>query len=238
MELGLLSVPLAFIAGVLGIMSPCVWPLVPVMMSSAETAGRRGPLFLALGLSSAFAVAGTILTLALINLNLNPDAFRYVAAWLLMFIGLALLVRPINEWLTLRLSMLTARFNLGSGDTRSKGTAGQFGVGALLGLVWLPCVGPTLGAAIALASMGRDLGMAFLVMFTFGVGTAATLLLAAYLSGKLLQRWRPRLIQGAARGKLTLGGLLVILGLMVLTGVDKILEAWALDILPDWAVSL
>jgi cytochrome c biogenesis protein CcdA len=52
--------------------------------------------------------------------------------------------------------------------------AGQFGVGALLGFVWLPCVGPTLGAAITLASLGQSLSMAFAIMFTFGVTRVQT----------------------------------------------------------------
>lgn len=236
MTLELASVPLAFLAGVLGIMSPCVWPLVPIIMSSAASSGRSGPLFLALGLSASFAVAGTFLTLVLLNLGLNPDGFRYVAAALLFLVGLTLVVKRLNDWLTLQLSRLTSRFN-GAGPQAST-AAGQFGVGALLGLVWLPCVGPTLGAAIALASLGQDLGAAFVVMFTFGLGTAAALLTAAYLSGKLLSRLRPGILDGASRGKRWLGILLLLLAIMVLTGFDKVLETWALGILPDWAISL
>ena len=85
------AIPLAFFAGVIGIISPCIWPLVPVMMSSAAQTGRSGPIFLALGLASAFAVAGTVLTLLLINAGLNPDAFRGVAAVMLILVGLPLL---------------------------------------------------------------------------------------------------------------------------------------------------
>lgn len=236
MALELTAIPLAFLAGVLGIMSPCVWPLVPVVMSSAATSGRSGPWFLALGLATSFAVAGTFLSLLLLNLGLHPDVLRQFAAVLLLFIGLVLLVKPLEEWISLHLSLLTSRFN--GGNSESGTAAGQFGVGALLGLVWLPCVGPTLGAAIALASMGESMGMAFAVMFTFGVGTAGVLLFAGLVSGNLLNRWRPGLIESAARGKKLLGALLVLLGIMVMTGFDKVLEAWALGILPDWAINL
>lgn len=236
MTLEFASVPLAFVAGVLGIMSPCVWPLVPVIMSSAATTGRSGPLFLALGLSLSFAVAGTVLTLALLNAGLDPDAFRYVAAVVLLLVAALLLLRQLGDWATLRLSALVSRLNLPAGHAGS--ATGQFGVGALLGLVWLPCVGPTLGAAIALASLGQDMGKAFVVMFTFGAGTAAALTAAAWLSTRLLARARPGLLAGATRGRQVLGWLLLVLGLMVLTGFDKLLEKWALGILPDWAVSL
>jgi cytochrome c-type biogenesis protein len=236
MTLELASVPLAFIAGILSILSPCVWPLVPIVMSSAAAAGRSGPLFLALGLSTAFAVSGTVLTLALLNVGLNPDGFRYVAAAMLLLVAAVLLVKPFGDWVVLGLSGVTGRFNTVTGG--DGGAAGQFGVGALLGLVWLPCVGPTLGAAIALASLGQDMGAAFVVMFAFGLGTAGALLAAGILSGQLLNRWRPGMLQGAARGKQLLGGLLLALGLMVFTGFDKTLETLALELLPSWATSM
>jgi cytochrome c-type biogenesis protein len=234
--LELASVPLAFLAGILSIMSPCVWPLVPIVMSSAATSGRSGPVFLALGLSTAFAVSGTVLTLALLNLGLNPDGFRYVAATMLVLVAALLLVKPLGDWAVLQLSGVTSRFNTATGG--QGGAAGQFGVGALLGLVWLPCVGPTLGAAIALASLGQDMGAAFVVMFAFGLGTAGALLAAGLVSGRVLNRWRPGMLQGAVRGKQFLGGLLLALGLMVFTGFDKTLEALALEMLPDWAISM
>jgi len=237
----LVSLPLALLAGILSILSPCVWPLVPVMMSSAATSGRSGPWFLALGLSTSFALAGTLLTFLLINLGLNPDAYRFIAAVILLMIGLVLVVRPLGNYVTLQLSGMTSHFSFVN-DTADSGVAtsasGQFGVGALLGMVWLPCVGPTLGAAIALASMGQNMAMAFLVMFVFGIGTASVLVFAGLVSGRMLSRWRPGILRQGGRAKLLLGWMLLLLGALVLTGVDKILEAWALGILPDWATTL
>ncbi|MCQ3830304.1 sulfite exporter TauE/SafE family protein [Microbulbifer elongatus] len=237
MGLELAAIPLALIAGIVGILSPCVWPLVPVVMTSATTGGRSGPFFMALGLATAFAVAGTVLTLLLINLGLDPVAYRNFAAVLLILVALTLLFPQLGTWLSGQLSRLTGRFgNSSGGDHTTAG--GQFLVGALLGLVWLPCVGPTLGAAIALASVGHQIPLAFVVMFAFGIGTAAALLAAAYVSGKLLDRWRGNIMTNADRGKKILGALLLVLGLMVLTGLDKVLEAFALGILPDWALTL
>lgn len=237
MTLDLFSIPLAAVAGMLSIMSPCVWPLVPVVMSSAATSGRSGPFFLALGLSFSFAVAGTALTMLLLHLGLDPEFFRYFAAALLLAIAFLLLVPSAGEWATQQLSRLVGGLGGGgSGGTRSP--AGQFGVGALLGLVWLPCVGPTLGAAIGLASMGQDVGMAFAVMFSFGIGTTSVLIIAGLASGKLLARWRPEIMASAEKGKKILGWMLLLLGLMVVTGIDKMLEAWALGWLPDWAIMI
>lgn len=231
------SIPLALAAGVFGVLSPCVWPLVPVVMSSAATSGRSGPLYLALGLSLSFAVAGTLLTLLLVNAALDPELFRYMAAVLLVAVGVALVVRRLGEWLTLRLSVLAATLNGGS-SVRAASGPGQFGVGALLGVVWLPCVGPTLGAAIALASLGQNMGMAFVVMLAYGVGTAAVLVLAGIVSERALSRWRPRLLASGGRGRALLGWMLLSLGLLVLTGLDKHLESLAVDIVPGWVFTL
>ncbi len=236
MALELAAVPVAMLAGALGIVSPCVWPLVPIIMGSAADSGRAAPWALAAGLSLAFAVSGTLLSFMLVSLGIDPELFRYLAAGLLILVALPLLHHGSGEWLSNRLSRLTTALPVAAG--RGQGVLGHFGMGALLGLVWLPCVGPTLGAAIALASMGQQMGHAFAVMLAFGVGTAATLLAAALLSARLLGRWRPSLLAGAGRGKQALGGLLMLLGIAVLSGWDKRLEAWALPLLPDWAILL
>lgn len=204
MSLEAAAIPLAGFAGVLSFLSPCVWPLVPVVMSSAAASGRSGPWFLTLGLSTAFALAGTVLTLALLNLELDPEGLRYGAATLLLLIAVALLAPPVADRMSAQLSRLTGRFNRW-GPAGTPTAVGQFGVGALLGLVWLPCVGPTLGVAIALASLGQDLGLSFVIMFAFGIGTSAMLIVAGLLSRQLLMRWRPAILSRAGSAKKLLG---------------------------------
>ena len=231
------SLPLAFAAGVLSVLSPCVWPLVPIVMGSAAGSGRAGPVALAGGLSLAFALAGTVLSFALVSLGLDPELFRYVAAVLLITVALALVVPRFGQWLNVALSRLTAGLNP-AGHASAGGWPAQFWIGLLLGLVWLPCVGPTLGAAIALASLGQQFAQSFIVMLLFGLGTALTLLVAGFASAGALKRLRPSLLKGAGAGKQWLGWTLLTLGVLVLSGLDKRLEAWAIGWLPDLATSL
>lgn len=238
MILELTAVPVAFLAGVFGVLSPCVWPLVPVVTSSAAAGGRSGPVYLAAGLSVSFAVAGTLVTWFLTSMGLDPELFRYLAAGMLLLLAAALLVQVLGDWLTLRLSFLTSRFGAGAGGGHAVSGPGQFGVGVVLGFVWLPCVGPTLGAAIALASMGQSLPTAFVIMLAYGVGTAGVLLVAGVASGKALARWRPGVMAGGKVGKKLLGATLLVLGLLVFTGVDKVLEALAVRMLPSWIFTL
>ena len=235
LELG--AIPLALLAGVLSVLSPCVWPLVPIVMGSAAGAGRAGPLALAAGLSIAFALAGTVLSFALISLGLDPELFRFLAAALLVVVAVPLLIPRAGLWLNAVLSRLTAGFNTASGGASTAWPA-QFGVGLLLGMVWLPCVGPTLGAAIALASLGQKMLQSFVVMLAFGIGTAAALLAAGLLSARALHRFRPQMLAGAGAGKRWLGVMLLLLGGLVLSGLDKRAEAWAVAWLPAWATSL
>lgn len=132
--------------------------------------------------------------------------------------------------------MFTSRFS--PQDNGQDGWLGQFNLGLLLGLVWLPCVGPTLGAAIALASMGQQMSLAFMIMLSFGLGTALVLLVAGMLSAKVLKKVKPDSLQNAVKVKKFLGWIILTLGLLVLTGLDKQLEIMALGLLPDWAIMI
>ncbi|GHB64193.1 cytochrome C biogenesis protein CcdA [Psychrosphaera saromensis] len=228
----LVAIPLAFLAGVLSLLSPCVLPMIPVVASSAVRSSRKGIIMLALGLSLSFALAGTLLTFALISLGLSPEVLRYFSASLLLFIAAAILIQPIGDWLTLRLSLLMSR--LPNHNVQGDGVLTQFAVGASLGLVWLPCVGPTLGAAIALASTGQSLGSAFLVMLAFGIGTAIPLIGFSLLVRKSLSKWATK----ASVAKKVMGVSLILLSLIIFTGFDRTLEMLALDIMPEWLYNI
>lgn len=118
------------------------------------------------------------------------------------------------------------------------GLAGQFGLGATLGLVWSPCVGPTLGAASVLAAQGSHLGAVALVMLLFGLGAAIPLLAIGMASRAALMRTRSRLIAGGAWGRRLLGSGLLAIGIVVLTGMDHRVEAVLLQLSPGWLTSL
>ena len=115
---------------------------------------------------------------------------------------------------------------------------GQFALGVLLGAVWTPCVGPTLGAAITLASTGENLQAAGLTMLAFGFGAALPLGVIGYVSRQGFTRWRSSIASFAQRGKWLLGVLFVLIGLGIFTGWDHALEIWLLRHSPDWLTEL
>ena len=120
MTLDFASVPLAAAAGALGIFSPCVWPLIPVVMSSAATAGRSGPWLLTAGLALSFAFAGTLLSFLLVSAGLDPELFRYFSGGLLGLIGGALLWPKLGDRMSGALSAIVARAGTASARPRAR----------------------------------------------------------------------------------------------------------------------
>ena len=225
---------LAYVAGALTILSPCVLPLVPIVLSSAAQRHRLAPLALAAGLVVAFTATGFIVAAFGQALGIDTLVVRAAGAVVLCIAGVVLLVPRLQDALTRVATPLAAWASHVQSDLSDRsGLWGQALIGALLGVVWAPCVGPTLGAAVALAAEGKDLGEVALVMVAFGLGISTVLLVIAFAARSALARWRGRLMMAGGRGKAVLGALLLLVGVFILTGFDRRIEAFALDHLPD-----
>src|ERR1700745_3381317 len=155
--MGLGSPFLAFAAGILSILSPCVLPIIPLVLSTATSESRLGPVALAGGLSLSFVTIGLFLATVGYSLGLRVDLFRYVAAAFIIVIGVVLLLPGLQARLAAASGPIANWTARRFGSQHSASLSGQFGVGVLLGAVWSPCVGPTLGAASLLAAQGQDL---------------------------------------------------------------------------------
>jgi cytochrome c biogenesis protein CcdA len=122
------------------------------------------------------------------------------------------------------------------GFIKGDGLMSQFLIGLLLGMVWSPCVGPTLGAATTLAAQGKNLGHIALLMIVFGLGAGLPLWALSLVSGASMTRMRSSLVSIGSITKSVLGGCFVLVGVLILTGLDRKLEAVALSISPDWLI--
>jgi cytochrome c-type biogenesis protein len=233
-----LNPALGFAAGALTILSPCVLPLVPLVLGSAAQRHRFGALAMAGGLVIAFTGAGLAVALLGNSIGLDGDVLKQAAAVMLMVIGIILLVPRAQELVTHVATPIAAWGQERQGGLRDAGLAGQFGLGALLGLVWVPCIGPTLGAATVLAAQGEDLGAVSLTMAAFAAGIATVLLLIAFASRSLLSRWQGALVHGGGRGKQVFGGVLLITGLLIFSGAMLFIEGWLVTNSPDWLIDL
>jgi cytochrome c biogenesis protein CcdA len=229
---------LALLAGILSILSPCVLPLAPVVLTGAVAEHRLAPLALAGGVALSFTIIGLFVATIGFSIGLDMTVFRTGAAVLLIIVGAVLLVPRLQVGFATAAGPLSNWTQSRFGGLSTSGISGQFGVGLLLGAVWTPCVGPTLGAASVMAARGENLGVVALTMLAFGIGTALPLLLLSTLSREALLRWRGRMMSTASSLKMALGALLVFAGTMTLSGLDRTVQATFLDILPNWMLSL
>ncbi|KUR79777.1 cytochrome c biogenesis CcdA family protein [Novosphingobium sp. FSW06-99] len=229
---------LAFVAGALTILSPCVLPLVPIVMGSAAQRGRFGPLVLAAGLVSGFTAVGMFAATVGASLGIDNRSFALLGAVLLICAGAVLAIARLQAVLAHLAAPLVAWAGQRQGALQTRGVAGQFGTGLLLGLVWSPCVGPTLGAAVVLATEGRSLVSAAGVMFAFALGVASVLTILAYGARAALARWRTDLLRAGRTAKAALGMVMIAIGVLVITGGDHWLETKIEDVSSDSLTAL
>lgn len=238
MDFGIGSFLFAFLAGVLSTLSPCVLPLIPIIIGAAANQHRLGPFALAGGLTISFAVIGTALASLGSSIGLAQDGFRLFAAIVMGAIGIMLISSKLQERFAVAMSGVSGAGNSLLSKVTIDGLFGQFLIGILLGLVWTPCVGPTLGAAITLASQGKDLGKIVFVMAIFGLGAGLPLALLGVLSRGAMMKAKGKLGNAGKFGKQLLGGFLILISLLVITGQDKPLEAFLLKHSPAWLTDL
>ncbi len=232
------SVIAGFLAGVLSTLSPCVLPLLPLVVGAAISAHRWGALALAAGLAVSFTAVSLFVASVGFAIGLDGDVFRTLSAAVLLVVGLVLLSSRLQGRVAVAGSGVADAGNRLLTRLSPSGLGGQFVVGAVLGAVWSPCVGPTLGAASMLAARGTDMLAVGSVMLAFGLGAAAPLVLVSLLSRQAMLRWRGRMMQAGGVGKLVLGGASVAVAVLILSGMDRQAEAALVAASPAWLTNL
>jgi cytochrome c biogenesis protein CcdA len=238
MHLGLMSFVLALVAGLLSTLSPCVLPIVPILLGSAVNAHRRGPLALAAGLAISYATIGTTAAWAGAAAEMNSELIRRAGAALLALFALVILSGTLQERFAAATSGLSNAGNQLLSRLRLSGMAGQFIVGLVLGMIWSPCVGPTLGAAIVLASQGKHLAESAILMGLFSLGAAMPIVVFGYLSRSAMVKAKGQLLRVAKAGKFALGGAMLLVAIATISGRDRLVEAWLVRHSPAWLTVL
>ena len=224
----------AYLAGLLTLINPCVLPLVPIVIAAAFQSSRYGPLMLAAGLTISFAVVGVAVTAFGHLAGIDGEQVNRTAAVLMVLFGLVLLSPRAQALFARAASPLADRAGARLDRLNDTGAAGQLAVGVLLGVVWSPCVGPTLGGAIGLAASGEGLLHAGITMLAFGAGISTLLAALAYGSRELLVARRRRLAAWLPWAKPIMGAALLVVGLAVFFHLQRVVEIWLLDLMPGW----
>ncbi|MGV8988366.1 MAG: cytochrome c biogenesis CcdA family protein [Cypionkella sp.] len=227
-----------YLAGLLTLINPCVLPILPIVLTSSLRADRRAPIFLALGMSVSFVVLGLGVATLGPALGLREDTVARAAALMMMIFGVVMLVPAMGGQFATATAGFAARADAGIAAQADAGLPGQFLGGALLGAVWSPCIGPTLGAAIGLAAQGKNLTEAAATMLAFALGVSTLIIGLAYGARAVLQRRQAMLRRVATRAKPIIGAVFVLIGAALFFRLNHPVEAWFLSILPPWLVDL
>lgn len=238
MDFSLATYGLGFVAGLLSTLSPCVLPLIPLVVGQAIAAHPLGVFALAGGLAASFTMVGLLVATFGHLVGLDGTALRLAGAVLMGGLGLVLLSQRLQDRFALAAAGVGRAGDSWMQRINPTGWQGQLAVGVLLGMVWSPCVGPTLGAASLAASQQQHLAAVGLTMAMFGVGAALPLAVLGSVGRSAMTRWRSRLAGSARAGKTLLGLAMVAIAVAVATGADKRVEAWLVGISPAWLTDL
>jgi cytochrome c-type biogenesis protein len=137
----LIGVPLAALAGGLTILSPCILPIAPIVLTSSLTQHKYGPAALACGLGLSFALVGVCLSLAEAAFGFDVELVKEIGALVMIGVGLLTFLPKSVDIFALATGPVSAWAGNLSGPFKGDGVGGQFALGALLALVWSPCAG-------------------------------------------------------------------------------------------------
>lgn len=229
-----MDIVFGYVAGLLTLINPCVLPVLPIVLASAMQGGRLGPVYLCFGMSVSFVALGLGLAQAGPALGLYPETVERAAALLMIGAGFVLLLPGLNARFATATAGLAARADTQIGTLDQTRASGMMAGGALLGAVWSPCIGPTLGGAIALAARGESLLQAGAVMTAFALGVSSVMLVLAYGARAQIARRRGAMMALATRAKPVMGAAFLLVGVAIWFRLHIWLEEAALNLLPDW----
>lgn len=233
----ILLIAFAFLAGIVTILSPCILPVLPIILSSTiggKDTGKSRPIGVVVG----FVLSFTFFTLFLSSIvkitGISADVLRTVSVFVIAGLGISLLIPKFQlmiEELFSRLSRLLPRGNSKPG----------FGPGLLiglsLGLLWTPCVGPILASVISLAISGTVTLDAFIITFAYSLGTAIPMLLIMIGGQRMLQKV-PWLLANTSKIQKIFGILMIITAVGIFYNVDRTLQTYILNTFPQYGVGL
>lgn len=225
----------AFVAGVVTILSPCVLPLLPIILASTALEGRSRPIGLIIGFAVFFTAITLLLSVFVRQFAVSPDVHRTCAAIIFIVLGFVLAIPSLKAAFEMKTSRVMGRF--ASTGRETTGFGGGFITGAGLGLAWTPCVGPIMASVITLALNQQTTTASALTAIAFSLGTAIPMGIVVLLGSRTYNRLgflkrHSALIQQA------MGVLILFVGLAIWFGVDRSIQTVLFQWFPGWDSAL
>lgn len=225
----------SFLAGVVTILSPCILPVLPIILSSSvDNSGKRRPFGVVIGFVASFTFFTLFLSIIVAASGIPADSLRLISIIILFVFGLSLLMPGFQTFLERLFSSLSRFAPSGQGRT---GFSGGLIIGFSLGLLWTPCVGPILASVISLAISGTVTFQAFLITLAFSLGTAIPMFLIMLAGSTALQRI-PWLTRNSASIQKVFGVLMIVTALAIFFNLDRRFQTFVLKTFPSYGVGL
>ncbi|MBA3874260.1 MAG: cytochrome c biogenesis protein DipZ [Anaerolineae bacterium] len=230
----LLLLVVAFVAGIVTVLSPCILPVLPIVLGSSVNGGKSRPFGVVTGLIVSFSIFTLAATQIVTLLHLPASSLRLAAIVIILLLGLSLVIPAFNQWFERLLSRLP---RLASTQKRS-GFWGGILTGASLGLIWAPCAGPILAAVTTLAATQQVSAGTVGVIVAYAFGSGIPMLGIAYGGRALAQRSRS-LVRYGGRVQQVFGGLMIATAILMVFNLDVAFTVWATTSLaPSWTNTL
>lgn len=226
----------AFLSGLVTIAAPCIWPLLPIILSSSAQGGHRKPLGITVGIILSFAVFTLTLSYIVSIVPLDLDVLRLFAVGIIAFFGFTLVVPQLNQAVEGMVSRLSGKLG-GITSRQGTGFTSGFITGLALGVVWTPCAGPILATIAALAATQAVTPQIIIVTIVYVIGVGIPLFLFALLGNKLFTKTR-MISRYSGRIQQAFGVLMIVMAFLILTNQDKVLQARLLDVFPQYSTFL
>lgn len=185
--MNLFSLLLAFLEGIALIVSPCILPVLPIILAASITGGHKRPFGIILGFVVAFSAFAIFSRHLILWLQIDLDIIKYTSLVLLSIFGLVLLSEKLSD----KFSFLTARLASKGDQLSSRAGEGFWSgiwIGVLIGLVWTPCAGPILAAVLVQVIREESSFQAFWLIASFATGVGVPMLLISLLGKRIIKR--------------------------------------------------
>ncbi len=222
---------LAFLAGLVTIATPCVIPILPPLLAGS-VGHRLRPLLIVLGSIVTFTLMGGIFSIIGIAAGSVGNAIRLIFTILIIGFGAVWVDDDINEFYMKYSTLVVSKFHITPPREKDDSLLGAFILGLSLGIVWIPCVGPILGAVLSLVAIEGNLFTGSIMLLSYSIGLGIPMLAIAYggkrISGKI--EWTKR---NSLTIKKLAGWILILTGLAMLFGLDQWIQTFLLPYFPE-----
>lgn len=229
----ILLILFAILAGIATVLSPCILPVLPAILSASASGGRGRPFGVILGLITSFVFFTLALTTLVQSFGLSAILLRYIAIAVIGFFGLVLLIPTLGEkfaMLSNSLATFGANFQARARSNRSGFGSGIL-IGLALGLVWTPCAGPILAAITTLVATQKVTTEIIFLTIAYSVGAALPLLFIAYGGQRALSF--PSVAKHTETIRKVFGALMILTALALSLNWDVAFQQIVLDYFPS-----